>query len=199
MTSSPHRPRHTNRHPGWSAVASAQTGSGGEEESGPRLRGRAIEQHRYEVCDLPYRRSVERDGPGPEEGSAGGRCLRDPRRPLGGQRPRIVPPLDVGPARNWPQNAFCASETSASTRSTWKRRDGLAGTRGRTIQRVVRVRTCREIREVEPAPEVPREQRAEVWGRWLAEGRYRSRAELARAAGLSRETVSVALRGSTTT
>lgn len=66
---------------------------------------------------------------------------------------------------------------------------------GRTIQRVTRVRTCREVREVEAAEEVPREQRAEVWGRWLAEGRYRSRAELARAAGVSRETVSAALRG----
>jgi hypothetical protein len=59
---------------------------------------------------------------------------------------------------------------------------------------VVRVRTCREIREVEPAPDVAREDRAEVWRRWLAEGRYRSRAELARAAGVSRETVSAALR-----
>lgn len=72
--------------------------------------------------------------------------------------------------------------------------DGLVGTGGRTIQRVIRVRTCREIREVEPAPDVPREQRAEVWARWLAEGRYRSMAELARAAGVSRETVSAALR-----
>lgn len=62
------------------------------------------------------------------------------------------------------------------------------------MQRVIRVRTCREIREIEPAPEVPREQRAEVWARWLAEGRYRSQTELARAAGVSRETVSAALR-----
>ncbi len=60
---------------------------------------------------------------------------------------------------------------------------------------MVRVRTCHEIREVEPALEVPREQRAEAWARWLAEGRHRSRAELARAAGVSRETVSAALRG----
>ncbi|MCK6565887.1 MAG: helix-turn-helix domain-containing protein, partial [Dehalococcoidia bacterium] len=55
---------------------------------------------------------------------------------------------------------------------------------------------CREIREVEAAPEVAREDRAEAWGRWLAERRYRSQAELARAAGVSRETVSAALRGS---
>lgn len=72
---------------------------------------------------------------------------------------------------------------------------GGGGTGGRTFQRVVRVRTCREIREVEPAPEVPKEQRAEVWGRWLAEGRYRSGAELARAAGVSRETVSAVFMG----
>ena len=58
------------------------------------------------------------------------------------------------------------------------------------------MRTCWEIREVEPAPEVAREDRAEVWGRWLAEGRYRSGAELTRAAGVSRETVSAALRRS---
>lgn len=75
-------------------------------------------------------------------------------------------------------------------------RSGPGGTGGRTIQSVIRVMTCREIREVEPAPEVPREQRAEVWSRWLAEGRYRSRAELARAVGVSRETVSAELRRS---
>jgi len=35
---------------------------------------------------------------------------------------------------------------------------------------------------------------AEGWRRWLAEGRYRSGAERARACGVSRETVSAALR-----
>jgi hypothetical protein len=51
-----------------------------------------------------------------------------------------------------------------------------------------------EKREVEPVESVPREQRGEVWARWLAEGRYRSGAELARACGVSRETVSAAVR-----
>ena len=46
---------------------------------------------------------------------------------------------------------------------------------------MVRVVTCRENRDLEPAPVVPKEQRGEVWARWLAEGRYRSGAELARA------------------
>jgi len=50
------------------------------------------------------------------------------------------------------------------------------------------------VREVEPAEEVPRERRGEVWSKWLAEGRYRSGAEIARACGVSRETVSAALR-----
>ena len=72
---------------------------------------------------------------------------------------------------------------------------GLAGTRGRTIRLVVRVRARQEVREVEPAEDVPKEQRGVVWARWLAEGRYRSGAELARAAGVSRETVSAAVRG----
>jgi hypothetical protein len=40
----------------------------------------------------------------------------------------------------------------------------------------------------------PRERRGEVWARWLAEGRCQSGAEIARACGLSRETVSAALR-----
>ena len=72
---------------------------------------------------------------------------------------------------------------------------GLAGTRGRTIRLVVRVRARQEVREVEPAEEVPKEQRGVVWARWWAEGRYRSGAELARAAGVSRETVSAAVWG----
>ena len=62
------------------------------------------------------------------------------------------------------------------------------------MQLVTRVRPRAAKREVEPAPAVPRERRAEVWARWLAEGRYRSGAELARAAGVSRETVSAVLR-----
>ena len=72
---------------------------------------------------------------------------------------------------------------------------GVAGTRGRNIRLTVRVRSRQEVREVEAAEEVPRERRAEVWARWLAEGRYRSGAEIARACGVSRETVSAALRG----
>ena len=71
---------------------------------------------------------------------------------------------------------------------------GVAGTRGRTIRLVVWVRSRQAVREVEPAEEVPREQRAEVWARWLAEGRYRNAAEIARACGVSRETVSAAVR-----
>ena len=57
------------------------------------------------------------------------------------------------------------------------------------------IKASYEIREVEPAEEVSRERRGEEWARWLAEGRYRSGAELARAAGVSRETVSAALTG----
>ena len=60
--------------------------------------------------------------------------------------------------------------------------------------RIVTVKASNEIREVEPAEDVPPERRGEVWARWLEEGRYRSGAELARAAGVSRETVSAALR-----
>ncbi len=75
-----------------------------------------------------------------------------------------------------------------------RKRGGLAGTRGRSIRLSVTVRMAWEKREVEPAESVPREQRGEVWTRWLAEGRYRSGAELARAAGVSRETVSRTLR-----
>ena len=70
----------------------------------------------------------------------------------------------------------------------------MAGTSGRTFQKVVRVVTCREIRKVDRVHSVTKEQRGVVWAQWLAEGRYRSRAELARAAGVSRETVSAALR-----
>ena len=55
------------------------------------------------------------------------------------------------------------------------------------------VKASFEIRDVEPAEDVPRAAR-EVWARWLAEGRYRSGAELARAVGVSRETVSSVLR-----
>ena len=62
--------------------------------------------------------------------------------------------------------------------------------------RIVTVKASNEIREIEPAEDVPRERRGEVWARWLAEGRYRSGAELARAAGVSRETVSSAVRRS---
>lgn len=77
----------------------------------------------------------------------------------------------------------------------FRRSGGLAGTRGRSIRLSVTVRMAWEKREVEPAEDVPREQRGEVWARWLAEGRYRSGAELARACGVSRETVSAAVRG----
>jgi len=59
---------------------------------------------------------------------------------------------------------------------------------------MVMVRPRAAQREVEPAERVAKKDRAEVWARWLAEGRYRSRWELARAVGVSRETVSATLR-----
>lgn len=76
-----------------------------------------------------------------------------------------------------------------------RKKGGGEGTRGSSIRLSVTVRMAWEKREVQPAENVPREQRGEVWARWLVEGRYRSGAELARAAGVSRETVSAAVRG----
>ena len=70
----------------------------------------------------------------------------------------------------------------------------MGDTRGRTIERSVTVKASYEIRKVEAAEDVPRERRGEIWAGWLAEGRYRSGAELARAAGVSRDTVSAAVR-----
>lgn len=48
--------------------------------------------------------------------------------------------------------------------------------------------------EVEAAEVVPVERRAETWARWLAEGRYRSQRELARAVGVCAATVNNLLR-----
>ena len=56
------------------------------------------------------------------------------------------------------------------------------------------IKASYEIRDVEPAEDVPRERRGEIWSGWLDDGRYRSGAELARAAGVSRETVSAVVR-----
>ncbi len=50
-------------------------------------------------------------------------------------------------------------------------------------------------REVLPAEVVDLEQRREVWARWLADGRYRSRRELARAVGVDASVVTRVLKG----
>ena len=62
------------------------------------------------------------------------------------------------------------------------------------------------VAEVEPIRRVPgtaaavdevvgRDEREEVWRRWLAEGRFESQAELAEAVGVSRCLVSRVVRG----
>jgi hypothetical protein len=61
-----------------------------------------------------------------------------------------------------------------------------AGTGGRGIRREVTVTTRWAARAVEPAEVVEKGKRRETWARWLAEGRYRSRRELARATGWMR-------------
>ncbi len=59
--------------------------------------------------------------------------------------------------------------------------DDGRGMAGRTIRREVTVRSRWAARAVARAEQVDRAERAEVWGRWLAEGRYRSRREAMRA------------------
>lgn len=59
----------------------------------------------------------------------------------------------------------------------------------------VTVKTRWASREVQPAEVVDRGERRETWSRWLAEGRYRSRRELARAVGVCPSVVTRVLRG----
>lgn len=59
----------------------------------------------------------------------------------------------------------------------------------------VEVRTRWAAREVQAAEVVDREGRREAWATWLAEGRYRSRRELARAAGVDASVVTKVLKG----
>ncbi len=59
----------------------------------------------------------------------------------------------------------------------------------------VMVKTRWAARSVEPAEVVDREERREAWARWLAEGRYRSRRELARAVGVDASVVTRVLKG----
>lgn len=57
------------------------------------------------------------------------------------------------------------------------------------------MRTRWAAREVEPAEVVGKEDRRGAWSRWLAEGRYRSRRELARAVGVDASVVTRVLKG----
>jgi hypothetical protein len=59
----------------------------------------------------------------------------------------------------------------------------------------VTVKTRWASREVQPAEVVDRAERREAWARWLAEGRYRSRRELARAVGVCPSVVTRVLKG----
>lgn len=59
----------------------------------------------------------------------------------------------------------------------------------------VEVRTRWASREAQPAEVVGKQDRREAWARWLAEGRYRSRRELALAVGVDASVVTRVLRG----
>jgi hypothetical protein len=59
----------------------------------------------------------------------------------------------------------------------------------------VTVKTRWAARSVEPAEVVDRADRRETWARWLAEGRYRSRRELARAVEVCPSVVTRVLNG----
>lgn len=67
--------------------------------------------------------------------------------------------------------------------------------RGRCIRMDVEVRTRWASREVEPAEVVDREDRRGTWAPWLADGRYRSMPELARAVGVDPSVVTRVLKG----
>lgn len=101
---------------------------------------------------------------------------------------RTAPPHLVARA------AIQGGATTVNSDGVKKVGDGRGMAR-RTIRREVTVRSRWAARAVTRAEEVDRTQRAEVWGRWLAEGRYRSRRELARACGVSASLVTRVLGG----
>ena len=72
--------------------------------------------------------------------------------------------------------------------------DGVE-TRGRFFRIGVTVKNRWAAQAVEPVEVVDREGRREVWARWLAEGRYRSRRALARAVGVDASVVTRVLKG----
>ncbi len=89
-------------------------------------------------------------------------------------------------------NGSCAGATSSLPPVA--NGDGR-GMGGMTIRLGVTVKTRWAARSAEPAEVVERGERREMWARWLAQGRYRSRREPARAVGVCPSVVTRVLKG----